>query len=75
MRDLRPIWDQCTDDQREVLVLLAERGWENKRIAHELGITPVAVKSRLRAMCAKLKLKGRIALATAYIAECTANMD
>jgi DNA-binding NarL/FixJ family response regulator len=68
----RPIWDACTDGQRNVLVLLATHGWENHRIAHELGTTPAAVKSHIRSMCDKLKLKGRIALVVAYLAECQA---
>ena len=66
----RPIWDRCTEDQRRVLVLLANHGWENKRIARELGSTQVGVKSHIRTMCAKLKLKGRTALVMAYLAEC-----
>ena len=63
------IWDRCTDDQRQVLVVLAEHGWGNQRIARELGSTELAVKSLIRTMCAKFKLRGRTALAVAYIAE------
>jgi DNA-binding NarL/FixJ family response regulator len=66
------IWDRCTEAQRQVLVVLAEHGWGNSRIARELGSTEVAVKGHVRTMCAKLKLKGRTALAVAYIAECRA---
>jgi DNA-binding NarL/FixJ family response regulator len=66
----RPIWDACTESQRNVLVVLATHGWENHRIARELGITKVAVKGHIRTMCAKLKLKGRTALVVAYLAEC-----
>jgi DNA-binding NarL/FixJ family response regulator len=66
----RPVWDRCTEDQRQVLTLLAKHGWKNERIAAELGIAPVAVRNHLRAMCAKLNLKGRIALVVAYLAEC-----
>lgn len=71
----RPIWDRCTEGQRQVLAVLAEHGWGNERIAHELGITPGAVKSHLRKICAKLKLKGRTALAIAYIAECQSGQE
>ena len=66
----RSTWDRFTEDQRQVLTLLAKHGWKNERIAAELGITPVAVRNHLRAMCTKLKLKGRIALVVAYLAEC-----
>jgi DNA-binding NarL/FixJ family response regulator len=71
----RPIWDACTESQRKVLVVLAKHGWENHRIARELGTTPVAVKGHIRSMCDKLKLKGRIALVVAYIAECQSLPD
>jgi DNA-binding NarL/FixJ family response regulator len=70
MRDLRPIWDRCTEAQRKVLVVLANHGWENQRIARELGSTQVGVKSLIRTMCAKFKLRGRTALVMAYLAEC-----
>jgi len=35
--DGEPIWDRCTVAQRRVLVLLANHGWENQRIARKLG--------------------------------------
>jgi DNA-binding NarL/FixJ family response regulator len=66
----RSIWDRCTEAQRKILVVLANHGWENQRIARELGTTEVAVKGHVRTMCAKLKLRGRTALVVAYLAEC-----
>ena len=68
--DDEPIWDRCTVAQRRVLVLLANHGWENQRIARKLGTTEIAVKSHIRTMCAKFKLRGRTALAVAFLTEC-----
>jgi DNA-binding NarL/FixJ family response regulator len=64
------IVERLRADQRQVLTLLAKHGWTNQRIAQELGLTAVAVRNHLRAMCRKLKLNGRVALVVAYLAEC-----
>ena len=66
----RPIWDACTDCQRQVVIVLACTGGSNEQIAHALGITAAQVKGRLRRIYDKLKIRRRSALATAYIIEC-----
>lgn len=65
----KPIWDKCTQCQRDVLVLLARHGWSNRRIGQELGTTELNVKGRLRRIYDKTKIRKRGALATAFIME------
>jgi DNA-binding NarL/FixJ family response regulator len=69
MTKSKPIWDGCTERQRDVLILLARHGWSNKRIAHELGTTELNVKGYLRRIYDRTKLRNRMALATAFIME------
>ena len=66
----RPIWDACTQCQRDVIVVLARTGWSNKRIARHLNLTEMMVKSRLRRIYDKLKIRRRALLVTAYMWEC-----
>jgi DNA-binding NarL/FixJ family response regulator len=66
----RPIWDACTPNQREILLQLARTGGSDKQIAAALGVTEQGVKSRLRRIYDKLKIRKRYLLATAFIAEC-----
>jgi DNA-binding CsgD family transcriptional regulator len=66
----RPIWDRCTPNQREILLQLARTGGSDKQLAAALGITEQGLKSRLRRIYDKLKIRRRSLLATAFIAEC-----
>ena len=70
-----PVWDRCTKAQRKVLILLANHGWGNQRIARELGSTEIAVKGHVRTMCAKFKLRGRTALTVAFLTECQRKIE
>jgi DNA-binding NarL/FixJ family response regulator len=55
--------------QRDVLILLADTGITDKAIAERLGLTEAQVKSRLRRVYDKLKIRRRAQLAIAIIEE------